>query len=193
MRETSLCFLVPPNAFRSAYAFTFLRQSLLRSIRGDPGDGLRPLGGRAAGSHAGRGRVLALLTSAELQRDILDFHFIYRPPGAQEDLSIFYLDLERTPLYDELLVKRGTKIPSNEMVRDPERARAEKERILKVTAKAGPRRNVVLLPISRRQGLPRRSGAHLWRGMHFTLSVLLGMLSEALPHLLPTAPIPSRT
>lgn len=102
------------------------------------------------------------LTSAELQSDILDFHFIYRPPGAQEDLSIFYIDLERTPLYDELLVERGTRIPSNEMVlrsfeqqislhrlaerativrlggeivRDPERARAEKERILEVTAK----------------------------------------------------------
>lgn len=102
------------------------------------------------------------LTSAELETQIVDLYFIYRPPGPQEDLSIFYLDLEASPLYEELLVQRGTEVPNNEMVllpfeqqlsfhrlaqqarivrlgdeivRDPERAAAEKERILEITAR----------------------------------------------------------
>lgn len=101
------------------------------------------------------------LTRSELQRDILDLYFIYRPPAQQEeDISVLYLDLSQDDLYEELLVERGTTLPSNEaaflpfkqqigfhnlrdvttvvqvgdqIIRDPEQAAAEKKRILDIT------------------------------------------------------------
>lgn len=102
------------------------------------------------------------LADSGLESQIVDLHFIYRPPGAQEDLSIFYVDLANSPLYEELMVEQGTTVPSNEMaflrfeeqisfhrlaeratvvrlgdeiIRDEERAAAEKERILDVTSR----------------------------------------------------------
>lgn len=100
------------------------------------------------------------LTERGFQTDIRDLHFIYRPPGAQEDLSIFYVDLASSPLYDALLVERGTTLSDNEMaflefeqqlslhrladevtivrlgneiIRDAERAAEEKKRIIEIT------------------------------------------------------------
>lgn len=101
------------------------------------------------------------LTSSDLQREILDLYFIYRPSAQQEeDIPVLYVDLSRDNLYEEVMVKRGTTLPSNEaaflpfnqqlgfhnlrdvvtvvqvgdeIIRDPERAAVEKKRLLKIT------------------------------------------------------------
>ena len=96
--------------------------------------------------------------SGQLHRNILDLHFIYRPTGEQgEDIPILYLDLSEEDLYRQLLVKKGTPSPVNEVafrpfeeqislyslrdtarvvqvgnqiIREPERAAAEKRQIM---------------------------------------------------------------
>ena len=96
--------------------------------------------------------------SGQLHRNILDLHFIYRPTGEQgEDIPILYLDLSEENLYRQLLVKKGTPSPVNEVafrpfeeqislyslrdtarvvqvgnqiIREPERAAAEKRQIM---------------------------------------------------------------
>ena len=96
--------------------------------------------------------------SGELNRDIRDLHFIYRPSAEQgEDIPILYLDLTNEDLYRQLLTKKGTPSPvnelafhafeeqiafhslrdastvvkvGNEIIRDPEQADAEKEQIM---------------------------------------------------------------
>ena len=96
--------------------------------------------------------------SGQLHRNILDLHFIYRPTGEQgEDIPILYLDLSEEDLYRQLLVKKGTPSPVNEVafrpfeeqislyslrdtarvvqvgnqiIREPERAAAEKRQFM---------------------------------------------------------------
>ena len=96
--------------------------------------------------------------SGQLHRNILDLHFIYRPTGEQgEDIPILYVDLSEEDLYRQLLVKKGTPSPVNEVafrpfeeqislyslrdtarvvqvgnqiIRKPERASAEKRQIM---------------------------------------------------------------
>lgn len=100
-----------------------------------------------------------LLRGGELRRDIRNLHFIYRPTAEQgEDISIFFVDLSKDDLYNELLIKKGTPSPvnevvyqpfakqlsfqnmkdtatvvqvGNEIIRETERAAAEKQRILR--------------------------------------------------------------
>lgn len=101
--------------------------------------------------------------SGQLHRNILDLHFIYRPTGEQgEDIPILYVDLSKEDLYQQLLVKKGTPSPVNEVafrpfgeqisfhslrdtarvvqvgnqiIREPERAAAEKQQILAIIRK----------------------------------------------------------
>lgn len=98
------------------------------------------------------------LSSGNLQREILNLYYIYRPTAQQEeDIPILYLDLSKENLYEELLVERGTTLSSNEaaflpfgqqigfhalrdvmtvvqvgdqIIRDPERAASEKKKLL---------------------------------------------------------------
>lgn len=102
------------------------------------------------------------LTSARLERQIQDLYFIYRSTSVEEDVPILYVDLTTSDLYEELLVERGSPMASNEatyleferqlslhrlrdvatvvrvgddIIRDSERATAEKQRILQVTTR----------------------------------------------------------
>ena len=96
--------------------------------------------------------------SGQLHRNILDLHFIYRPTGEQgEDVPILYVDLSEQKLYEELLIEKGTPSSTNEavfrpfkrqiafhrlletatvvqignqIIREPERAAAEKRQIM---------------------------------------------------------------
>lgn len=53
--------------------------------------------------------------SSRLRRDILDFHFIYRPSAEQgEDIPILYLDLSKNNLHQRLLAEKGTPVRINE-------------------------------------------------------------------------------
>lgn len=99
-----------------------------------------------------------VLRSSTLDRDIRDLHFIYRPSAEQgEDISILYVDLTKNDLYRRLLEEKG--LPSSvnevafrpfeervsfhslhdtaqivqvgdEIIRDPERAAAEKQKLM---------------------------------------------------------------
>lgn len=103
------------------------------------------------------------LKGSSLQRDIRDLHFIYRPTTEQgEDIPILYLDLSENDLYNDLLVQKGLPSPVNEavfypfadrisfqklrdeatvvqvgdqIIRDPQQAAAEKEKILRTIRK----------------------------------------------------------
>lgn len=100
------------------------------------------------------------LSSGTFDKEILDLHFIFRPEGREEeDIPILYLDLREEQLHEKLLIKRGTRLASNEatflpfrqqvgfnnlrdqltvvqvgnqIIRGTDRAAAEKERILKI-------------------------------------------------------------
>ena len=104
-----------------------------------------------------------VLRASALERDIRDLHFIYRPSAEQgEDISILYLDLTKNDLYKRLLEKKGLPSPVNEVafrpfeeriafhslqdtaqvvqvgdeiIRDPERAAAEKQQIMETIRK----------------------------------------------------------
>jgi hypothetical protein len=99
-----------------------------------------------------------VLRSSALERDIRDLHFIYRPSAEQgEDIPILYLNLTENDLHRRLLVEKG--LPSSvnevafhpfeervafhslqdtarvvqvgdEIIRDSERAAAEKQQIM---------------------------------------------------------------
>lgn len=98
------------------------------------------------------------LNGGALQRNIRNLHFIYRPTAQQgEDIPILYVDLTDGNLQQELLVETGTPSTVNELnfhpfaeqlglqklrdeatvvrvgnriIRDPEQAAAEKQRVL---------------------------------------------------------------
>ncbi len=99
-----------------------------------------------------------VLRGNALERDIRNLHFIYRPAAEQgEDIPILYLDLTKNDLYQRLLVEKGLPSPVNEVafhpfaervafhslqdtarvvqvggeiIRDSERAAAEKRKIM---------------------------------------------------------------
>lgn len=61
-----------------------------------------------------------VLRSSALEREIRDLHFIYRPAAEQgEDIPILYLDLTKNNLYQRLLVKKGLPSPVNEVAFEP--------------------------------------------------------------------------
>lgn len=100
------------------------------------------------------------LSSSTLDQEIRDLYFIFRPAGQEEDIPILHVDLQEGAMYEELLIERGTRLAANEsafvpfrrqlsfhnlrsrvtvvkvgdeIIRDPDRAAAEKERLLDIT------------------------------------------------------------